>query len=32
MHPRADGVHFRDESPRWMAGWMLDQVEHAGSR
>jgi hypothetical protein len=29
---RPDGVHFRDESARWMAGWMLDQVDRAAAR
>jgi peptidoglycan/LPS O-acetylase OafA/YrhL len=29
MTLRPDGVHFMNESARWMAGWMLDQVDRA---
>jgi peptidoglycan/LPS O-acetylase OafA/YrhL len=32
MHLRPDGVHFMEESARWMAGWMLDQVDRAAGR
>jgi peptidoglycan/LPS O-acetylase OafA/YrhL len=32
MTLRPDGVHFKDESARWMAGWMLDQVDRAAAR
>ena len=29
---RPDGVHYMDASARWMAGWMLDQVDRAPVR
>ena len=32
MYLRPDGVHFKDESARWMADWMLDQVDRAAAR
>jgi hypothetical protein len=32
MPLRPDGVHYKGESARWMAGWMLDQVDRAAAR
>ena len=32
MYIRPDGVHYKDASARWMARWMLDQVDRARAR
>ena len=32
MYLRPDGVHYKNESARWMARWMIDQVDRAAAR